>query len=300
MRALTAHHLTAVVCLQRGSALKSSRFAAGVRAALIAAGLYLLAAWPALGADSPGPTSPPAAAEEDEGSLFEGAWDWFEKGGPIMYPIALTSLVGLAFVIERATALRKKNTIPEDLKQELIRRIDALDVTGAMALCDERPCSLARVVRPALLRRSGNIQEMEKAAEDAGIHELWQLRRNVRPINVVASLSPLLGLLGTISGMIGAFKTMSTGDTMGNPAAFAGAIHEALFTTFFGLSIAIPMVPCYHWLHGKAEALIAEIEETTGDLLLQLRDRRMQSETSELQAVRAEPASPAEPERPDN
>jgi biopolymer transport protein ExbB len=238
-------------------------------------------AGPALAAEA---ASPPAEAERSS-SLIGGAWDLFQKGGPIMYPIALAAVVGVAFVIERAVALRRQTALPDSLVDELSSRIERLDVTGAMAVCEERPCALARIVRAALLRRSGTIQEMEKAAEDAGVRELWLMRRNVRPIGIIASLSPLLGLLGTILGMIGAFKTMSTGDTMGNPSAFAGAIHQALFTTFFGLSVAIPMLPFFFWLRGKAEALICEIEEVTGDLLLRFRERRMQSDTSELQAA---------------
>jgi biopolymer transport protein ExbB len=224
----------------------------------------------ALGAEA---TTPPGA--EEAPGLLSDAFAWFVKGGPVMVPIALTSLVGLAFIIERAVALRRATVIPADLQKTLSERIDALDVSGALEACEASDSSLARVVKAALLRRSGSLQEMEKAGEDAGIHELWLLRRNIRPINVVASLSPLLGLLGTISGMIGAFETMSTGDTMGNPGAFAGDIREALFTTFFGLSVAIPMVPCFHWLYGKAQALVAEINETTGDLLLRLRDRSL-------------------------
>jgi len=211
----------------------------------------------ALGAEA---TTPPGA--EEAPGLLSDAFAWFVKGGPVMIPIALTSLVGLAFIIERAVALRRTTVIPADLQKTLSERIDALDVSGALEACEASDSSLARVVKAALLRRSGTLQEMEKAGEDAGIHELWMLRRNVRPISVVASLS----------------ETMSTGDTMGNPGAFAGAIREALFTTFFGLSVAIPMVPCFHWLYGKAQALVAEINETTGDLLLRLRDRTLQDQ----------------------
>jgi len=272
--------------LKPGCAPRSALLLDLARPILFAAATYLVAS--SLSAFAVEATSPPSETA-DEPSLLGSAWGWFDKGGPIMYPIAFTSLVGLAFVIERLVALRRKNALPEDLRHELRRRLDELDVAGAIAVCEETPCSLARVVRPALLRRSGSIQEMEKAAEDAGVRELWQLRRNVRPINIVAGLSPLLGLLGTISGMIGAFKTMSSGGAMGNPSAFAADIHEALFTTFFGLSVAIAMVPCYHWLHGKTETLIAEIEDITGDLLLRLRDRQMQSETSEVPAVWSKP-----------
>jgi biopolymer transport protein ExbB len=247
-----------------------------LRPAIMAAALIGLCwCFSAFGADAPATTAP--AAAESSGP-FGGAFEWFVKGGPVMYPIALTSLVGLAFIIERGVALRRLAVIPLELQENLVERIDDLDVAGAIALCEENDSALARVAKAALLRRSGTIQEMEKAGEDASIHELWQLRRNIRPINIVASLSPLLGLLGTISGMIGAFEIMSTGDSMGNPGAFAGAIREALFTTFFGLSVAIPMVPSFHWLHGKAQALIAEINETTGDLLLRLRDRKLQDE----------------------
>ena len=259
------------------------------------AGLILLAAaaaafaWaaPASLAQAAGPTSAPSATTEPAG-LFSRAFDWFEKGGPIMYPIALMSLVGLAFVIERAAALSAKKIAPQDFRKETARRLDELDVAGAIAECEKRPCSFSRIVlaalrrsRGAALHQSADMQEMERAAEDAGIRELWQLRSNFRPIGIVAQISPLLGLLGTISGMIGAFKTMGVeGGTMGNPSAFAADIHEALFTTFFGLSVAIPMLLCFHWLHGKAEAMISEIEQETGDLLLRLRDRKMQSDTS--------------------
>ncbi len=237
-------------------------------------------------ADVDGTSAPAEAAEP--GGVLGSAWDWFHKGGPIMYPTAFISLVGLAFVIERAVALRRKNTLPEAFREELTRRLDALDVAGAIAVAEETPCSLSRIIKPALLRQSGTIQEMERAAEDAGVRELWLLRRNVRPVGIVASISPLLGLLGTVLGMIGAFRTMATGDTMGNPNAFASDIYEALLTTLFGLSIAIPMFVCHAWLHGKAEAIISEIEEVIGDLLLRLRGRKMQDETSELQTVRSE------------
>jgi biopolymer transport protein ExbB len=157
-------------------------------------------------------------------------------------------------------------------REELLERIDRRDFDGALDLCREKPCSLARVAHAALLRRFGTVQEMEKAAEDAGVHELWLLRRNVRPISVVAAIAPLLGLLGTVSGMIGAFETMSEKSTMGDPGAFAGAIREALFTTFFGLSVAIPMIPFYHWLHGKAQARVAEVADVTSGVLLELSD----------------------------
>ncbi|MFW6159460.1 MAG: MotA/TolQ/ExbB proton channel family protein [Planctomycetota bacterium] len=227
-------------------------------------------------ASAPAQPEPTADTEDDEdadASIFASAWDWFEKGGPIMYPIALVSLIGLAFVIERAFALRRKNVIPEDVRQLLDERISERDVDGAVALCDDRPCSLGRVVRPALERHAGTVQEMERAAEGAGARELWQMRRNVRPIGVVGTISPLLGLLGTVFGMIGAFQTLSERQTMGNPSIFASDIYQALLTTFFGLSIAIPMVVCFHWLHGKAEAIISEIEEITSDLLLRLQQR---------------------------
>jgi len=263
------------------------------RLIFVAGAALLLISAAAVGASDGERSTEPAQAEKRAG-IFRTALDWFRKGGPIMYPIALTSLVGLAFVIERAAALRKKHSFPESLREELVQRLDELDTAGAMAACEKIPCSLGRVLHAALLRRSGTLQEMEKAAEDSGVRELWQLRRNVRPIGIVASVSPLLGLLGTISGMIGAFKTMGSGDTMGNPSAFAADIHEALFTTFFGLSVAIPMLLCYHWLHGKAETNISEVEETAGNLLLSLHDRRRQGDTSQPPA--AGPAAQTEEE----
>jgi biopolymer transport protein ExbB len=233
-------------------------------------------------------TSPPgAAAADDSPSLLGGAWTWFARGGPIMYPIAFTSLIGLAFIIERAVAIRHKTAIPEASKQELTQYLDRREVATAIDFCNEQASPFARVVKAALLRAGRGVREMERAAEDAGTHELWLLRRNVRPIGIVASISPLLGLLGTVLGLIGAFMTMSRTPDV-NPSAFAGDIYQALLTTFFGLTVAIPMVVCYHWLHGKAEAVLSEIEETVTDMLLRMHD--------EDTPDRDDPAGPADEE----
>jgi biopolymer transport protein ExbB len=212
-----------------------------------------------------------------------------------MYPIALTALVGVAFIIERAASIRRAIAMPAGFREALLERIGSRDFDGAIALCERQPCSLGRVVRAALLRRFGTVQQMEKAAEDAGVHELWLLRRNVRPISVVAAIAPLLGLLGTVSGMIGAFETMSAKSTMGDPGAFAGAIREALFTTFFGLSVAIPMIPFYHWLHGKAQALVADIADITAGVLLELSDGLRQEKPVAGAADAADAAADEEP-----
>ncbi len=221
-------------------------------------------------AEPPAETAVPAAADSDSSSALAGAWEWFDKGGPIMYPIALISLVGLAFVIERIVALRRNHLVPKDLQNLLEERIRAGDIGGAVEVCDQVPSSLGRVMRSALERRAGTIEEMERAAEATGSRELWRMQRNIRPVGVVGNIAPLLGLLGTVFGMIGAFQTLSEGQAVGNPSAFAHDIYMALLTTFFGLSIAIPMVICFHWLRGKAETRISEIEEITGDLLLRI------------------------------
>lgn len=236
---------------------------------------------------SAAPASAPAKAAGAWG-IIRGAWNWFIEGGAFMWPIAICSVVGVGFIIERAVALRRSRVIPDGLKEALERRLDELDVAGAIADCDAKPSPFARVVQAALRRDWASIQEMEKAAEDSGIREFWHMRRNMQPIGTVATVAPLLGLLGTVSGLITAFDTMSRGETMGNPSAFAGAIHEALYTTYLGLCVAIPVLLCFYWLRARAEGLISEVELTTSDLLIRLRNGRAQPDAAQPQAVRTD------------
>ena len=186
-----------------------------------------------------------------------------------MIPIALASVVVLAFTIERMIGLRRKKMLPPQLLSKLQSvQAGGKDVSPRETYrsCQQHPSPLARVVRAGVLKVGRPHAEVEKAVEDALVREEADLSNNIRPINVSASVSPLIGLLGTVQGMILAFMVTSTTSATGAAKAqeLAHGIYTALVTTFAGLCVAIIGILCAHFLEGRIDRLLREME----DLLL--------------------------------
>jgi biopolymer transport protein ExbB len=139
-----------------------------------------------------------------------------------------------------------------------------------LALCDERSLPLEHVVRPALAAWGQPFLEREKAVEDAGAREVRRLSANLKPLVVVGMIAPLLGLLGTVWGMIVAFSTIAVADGLGKPELLASGISQALITTAAGLTIAIPTQAFYYYLKGRIERFSRSAEELYGKLVTSL------------------------------
>ncbi len=224
--------------------------------------------------DAAGEAAPPAAtgapaasaAEADvpasagAGGMLSDIQETFERGGTIMWVLLATSIVGLTFFLERVVSLRRRQHIPAELEADVLKCIRTSGDESARALLKDKAVSLARVLDGLLARRGATRQEMERALEDEASRVLWDLRVNIRPVGIVASVAPLIGLLGTVFGMIEAFQEAAEFG-MDDPKKFAGGIYEALYTTAFGLTIAIPFVIGYHYLRGKADVIIREVED---------------------------------------
>ncbi len=212
--------------------------------------------------------APPAAAQtapsaerlilEEETSL----WELFSKGGLVMWAILLVSITALAFGIERAGALRAQVQVPKGLAEELAARFSRGGAAGAMPLVKGKESALARMLEAALSRAKDGRAGMEEAAGGASARALYDIRRNVRPLGIAASISPLLGLLGTVWGMIKAFDRVRQGGH-GRSSELAGGIGEALLTTGAGLMVAIPALLAYHFLRARSEDLIRLAEKDT-------------------------------------
>jgi len=208
------------------------------------------------------------AAEVDAATSAEAAakpallrvFDTFQRGGPLMWAILATSVVGLAFVLERLVGLRQRAHIPPKLLGQVEEAYRKDGSAAARGLVANRSAALARVLDGLLSRGGATRQELERALEDDAARVLWDIRRNVRPVGIVASVTPLLGLLGTVLGMITAFQAAAE-KGMDNPAHFAEGIYEALYTTAFGLTVAIPFLILYHYLRGKADVILREAED---------------------------------------
>ena len=202
------------------------------------------------------------------------AWDLTVQGGIFMIPIGMCSIAVLAFAIERLIGLRAKKIVPSKLLvalNKLNTEANGIDPRLAYDVCQTHPSPLANVVRAAILKVGRPHSELEKAVEDAVGREADEMARNIRPINVSISISPLLGLLGTVQGMIMAFMVTSTTTATGTAKGqeLAQGIYVALVTTFAGLCVAIPAILVANMLEGRIERLLRDMEDVFLELLPQ-------------------------------
>lgn len=199
-------------------------------------------------------------------------WDLAVQGGIFMIPIALCSVVALAFAIERRIAFQKGRIIPRKLLlalQKLNQQNNGIDPRMAYDECQKYRSPLSRVIQAAILKVGRPHAELEKAVEDAVSREADEMAENIRPINVAASVAPLLGLLGTVQGMIIAFMVISTTASTGAAKGqeLAQGIYTALVTTFAGLCVAIPAIIVANMLEGRIERLLRAMEDVFNEIV---------------------------------
>ncbi len=210
----------------------------------------------------------PAASDEGQSETKQtekmSMLDLLLKGRWFMVPLGLCSLMGLTIIIERLIALRRNAVIPPNFMDGLkaVFRRGQQDRSAGLQYCKSNPCPLASVVAAGIRRMSRGQEAVEKAIEDAGANEVSKLRRNLRLLFGVAAVSPMLGLLGTVWGMIQAFQVASQAG-LGQAGMLATGIYEALVTTFAGLSIAIPTLIFYYYFQGKIDYIVHEMNETS-------------------------------------
>jgi biopolymer transport protein ExbB len=196
-------------------------------------------------------------------------WQLFLAGGLLMWPIVAMSLVVVMFGIERLVALRHARFVPKRLATGItgLCAKGAFDPRKAYRLCAEFPSVAADVLKTLLEKIGRPIPEIERAVEVEKDREASRLYANIRPIGLAVTVTPLLGLLGTVQGMIIAFSTTATLDAGANRAAeLAQGIYVALITTFAGLCVAIPAAIIAHYLEGRilrgfrdVDALVARV-----------------------------------------
>lgn len=215
------------------------------------------------------------AAATSQELVVANLWDFVEKGGVMMIPIGICSFVAMAVFIERIVSLRRENVIPKSFLVGLkkILKKDPTDKTAAIKYCKKNASPVANVFASGIKRLDGSIESMQQHIDDAGAREVVKLRRFVRVLSVIASVAPLLGLLGTIFGMIRAFQTVAISpDALGKTQLLAEGIYEAMITTAAGLCVAIPVLIAYHLISSKIDKLVADIDQMTVDFLDELAD----------------------------
>lgn len=187
-------------------------------------------------------------------------FEMVQAGGWLMLPILLCSVIALAIVGERFWSLQQKRINPATLVSQVWQwyKSDNLTDQNIEALAKSSP--LGRVLAAGLVNRHHPREIMKESIEDTGRQVVVELERYLNTLGTIASITPLLGLLGTVIGMIKVFAAI-TSHGVGNPSVLAGGISEALITTAAGLSVAIPSLIFYRYFRGKVDELVIKMEE---------------------------------------
>ncbi len=192
--------------------------------------------------------------------------NWFHAGGPLMYPILLCSVLALAIFLERFWTFYRVRSGTD----ELTREVDALVAKGrieeALVVCQRSGSPLSRIYIAALRAQGKSRDRLKDVVEEVGRREAAPLERYLGLLGTIANISPLLGLLGTVYGMIEAFRVISVVG-VGTPATLGGGISQALITTAAGLSVAIPTILLHRYLSGKMDRIVLEMEESSLHLI---------------------------------
>ncbi|MCU0711606.1 MAG: MotA/TolQ/ExbB proton channel family protein [Pirellula sp.] len=219
------------------------------------------------------PASNPSSSAEttsEEGKIpVRNLLQIFHDGGIMMYPIAICSFVLTVFSFERLINLRTGRVIPRPFVKRLIEQLQQqqIDREEALELCERNPSAIASILAAALKRYGRPAVEVEQAVLDAGERETNHLRRHMRLLNAISNVAPLLGLLGTVMGMIQSFNDISGSQAMGRPEMLAGGISEALLTTAAGLLVAIPAYLMYMYFLGHTDRLVMEMDRHAQQLV---------------------------------
>ncbi|RJP42037.1 MAG: MotA/TolQ/ExbB proton channel family protein [Phycisphaerales bacterium] len=208
---------------------------------------------------------PAAAAAADV--QVQSVFDFIQKGGVMMVPIIGASLIALAVFVERLLCLRRSIVIPPGFQAGVTGALR--DSCGkAVDYCKSDGSPVAAIFL-AGIRKLGQDQALvEKSIQDAGEREVVKLRKYLRLLSVIAAVAPLMGLLGTILGMINAFQTVATsGDALGKTELLATGIYEAMITTAAGLLLAIPALMAYHFISARIDSLVLIMDQMSVDFV---------------------------------
>ena len=198
--------------------------------------------------------------------------DIFLKGGFIMWPILLSSIIGLAVSIDRFIMLRKAKINVPAFMVRIRGFIKKKDISGAISYCMQEKSPVANIVRKGLKKYKYGHDRVKDSIENAGSQEISKLEKGLSVLASVAGIAPLLGFLGTVTGMIQAFMTIQDLAGAANPSDLAGGIWEALITTAFGLIIGIPAFALYNYFLSSVKKLVGEMETVANDVIDVIQD----------------------------
>ncbi|MBM3252210.1 MAG: MotA/TolQ/ExbB proton channel family protein [Candidatus Omnitrophica bacterium] len=198
------------------------------------------------------------------------AWRIFLAGGPLMWPILLCSVLALAIAIEKFLHLQRIRIDFKGFLDAIIEKLKRSNIKEAISICDSVNAPISGILRAGIIKYTASRDEIKESMEDASLYEIPKLEKNLSALATIAHVSPLLGLLGTVTGMVRAFQVIQMKATSLNPVSpgdLAGGIWEALLTTVAGLVVAIPTFVAYNFFVSRVNSIIVNMERVATELL---------------------------------
>lgn len=198
-----------------------------------------------------------------------------KAGGPVMVPIVLASIIAAAIFLERLWTLQQRRVLPAELTEKVWKWVEQRQIQDKHIAALQQNSPLGKILAAGLANRHRERVIIKEAIEDAGRHVVHELERFIGALGTIASVSPLLGLLGTVIGMISTFNAIRT-EGVGDPAALGGGIAQALITTAAGLTVAIPALLGYKYLRGRVSNLVVQMEKESIKLVQAMEEQHGQ------------------------
>jgi biopolymer transport protein ExbB len=204
-------------------------------------------------------------------------WELINKGGPMMYLIVLSSILAFGVVIERIYTLNRARIDADKFMDGIIGVLKRNKIIEAVEMCNSTPGPVAHIIKAGILKHDRSRPEIKEAVEEAAELEIPRLENHLPILATIAHITPLLGLLGTVTGMIRSFQVIqakAASMVPVNPGDLAGGIWEALLATVAGLSVAIPTYVAYNYLTSQVDGFVYDMEKSAMDLVNLLSSRR--------------------------
>jgi len=217
----------------------------------------------------------PALAQGEGAATETTSWveAYITAGGPIGFVILFLSFVSLALIIEHIVNIKRDKIVPPQLIDEIEGMMDNEEYQEALELCEAEPNFLTNVLAAALPKINSGFETMKISMDDAGEEEAIKLQQKIGYLSLIGNIAPMMGLFGTVSGMIQAFQMIAEKGASVTPADLAGGISQALVTTFLGLFVAIPTMIAFFFFRNKVVRITLEIHAIADDLVERFRGK---------------------------
>jgi len=200
--------------------------------------------------------------------------DLLFKGGFMMIPILLLFIITIYILIERILVINKESKSPKNFTDEIIKRINNNDINGAKLICDDTNNPIARMILKGLNKIENSLKNIETSIENVGKIEIYNLEKNLSLLATISGAAPMMGFLGTVTGMIQAFISIAQEEGAVSPKLLSSGIYEAMITTATGLFVGIVAYLAYNYLVSRVEKLIHRMEYSTIEFIETLQSKR--------------------------